>query len=484
MATINHTIERVSDDGSSARLYMGLVWSLGLPILAYSLYQTTQLESHSWLVLALLTVAASLFSIRIPLKRKQAGSVAVSISDVFIYAGILLYGPCVAVILAAIEATTGSLKLKVKHFHKYLFNLSQLTVVAFLTAHVFYRLVGSNAPLSLAEVNLVGVLVPAVACAVLYFFLNTFAVAGAMALVAHMSVTDIWQKYFLWTSPTYLVNAITAVIALFSFRPMDAGMALATLPLMLGMYYAHRMRDRIASEQTEEGSHLLRFVNQRFFEAALSKRAKGYLATVSVAGCLFFVWSLHSAVTSTDLNWVYLCALTAAATCFPVRIALFKDRMWITLSDIFVFSALIHFGVEVAVVVAAVEGLTFNLRSGADKPYRTLFNVAQIVTVAFLVGHVFYLIQPGQLPLNTGQMADPKLIVTAIFCGALYFLLTSGMVSLAIALSCQKPLITVWKQSLPWAIVTLAGVAIGMTLFLRIETLFSNWTIVVESLFY
>ena len=168
-----------------------------------------------------------------------------------------------------------------------------------------------------------------------------------------------------------------------------------------------------------------------------------------------------------ESGWLYLGGLTILATCFPVKIGLLKNRMWITLSDIFVFSAMFHFGPHVAVVIALVEGLTFNLRMKVTNFYRQLFNLAQVAVVAYLIGQLLELLlrRADFLPLE--QVARGMMLLAAgLTAGLLYFLFTSGFVAGAVALSSRQSLVPLWKQTLVWTPLTLTAAALGSTIYL------------------
>ena len=66
-------------------------------------------------------------------------------------------------------------------------------------------------------------------------------VAMAVALVSRQSLTVLWQKNFLWASPTNLFNASAAAgVAFLTTQPIVFAFLLAVLPLILCTYYAHR----------------------------------------------------------------------------------------------------------------------------------------------------------------------------------------------------------------------------------------------------
>ncbi len=226
-----------------ARLYILAVIGLGFGIALHCLSRIVAEASWQWLYLAGLTVVISCFAIKIPLARGRKGSLTISISDFCIFAALLLFGPYVAVVIAMIEAIISSLRVKIKRLYKYLFNLAQLALVAYVVDEIFYQLQGRSMPPDWTQ----GLAVPALLvkilfCSLLYFVLNSALVAGAVALVTRQSLALLWKKNFLWASPINCFNASVAVsMAFLTTQPIAFAFVLGVLPLVLCTYYAHRV---------------------------------------------------------------------------------------------------------------------------------------------------------------------------------------------------------------------------------------------------
>ncbi len=305
--------------------------------------------------------------------------------------------------------------------------------------------------------------------------INSTLVAGAVGLVTIQPLAKLWKDHFLWASPTPFINASTAAILVLSYKPMDLFVALAAIPLILGIYYAHKVKTyRQGTSESEDkgyvGSRLLRLSQKQFFKDSLPRQAKAYILVVIAAAVPVFLYCAYHALTQPGMNWLYLAGLTVLATFFPVRIALYKDRMWITLSDIFVFAAMLHFGPQVAVMIAVIEALTFNLRIRVKGAYRRAFNLAQITVVAYLMGQAVDLLLHQVAPVDATQAGSVLvLLALSLICGLLYFLMTSGFIAGAMALSDWRAFVPLWKRSLAWTPVTLSGVALASILFVYLN---------------
>jgi hypothetical protein len=198
------------------------------------------------------------------------------------------------------------------------------------------------------------------------------------------------------------------------------------------------------------------------------KKARGYLIGMVLAAAPIFLVCLYHSFFKADLRWLFLGIVAVFVSWFPLRLLSIQERTWLTLSDVFVFVALFQFGVEVAVVIASVEALSFNLRRRPQRAYRWIFNVSQIVLVAFLVGQLFHILhvaltRPGQP--DGGTLMLP--LVAPWLCGFVYYGLSSGLTGLALAFSCRQPFTQVWMRNLSWYSVSITGaVMAALTYFL------------------
>ncbi len=294
---------------TKAKLYVLAITLLGCSLVPYCLYAVLNSPNGNWLYLAALTAVTSCFAVKVQLATGKKGSVTISVSDFFIFASILLFGPAVAVVIAAIEGLIASLKVRIKQTYKYLFNVAQVALGAFLVAQVFDRLGGGTVSLDstrLADVP--GLLIAALVCGLLYFLINSTLVAGAVALVTSQPLAKLWKEHFLWLSPTTFINASTAVLLFLSSRPIDLFAALAGVPLILGTYYAHRVKiyRKEASEKADyTGSRLLGLSQLRFFKDSLPRQAKAYILAVIVAAVPVFLYCAYHALRRPDMNWLY-----------------------------------------------------------------------------------------------------------------------------------------------------------------------------------
>ncbi|HEY3128003.1 MAG TPA: ATP-binding protein [Acidobacteriota bacterium] len=239
---------------SRSKVFILLVIFAGWPIFFYCLYHSLLQTDLRWLYLAVLTVVVSLFPIKIPLASGRSGSLSVTVSDVFVFAAILLLGPQEAATIAVIEGLIGGLRVKVKRLYKQMFNVAQLALVSFAVGEVFYNLEGKSPPLDPTKpIDLTGFFIAILFCGFLYFILNSGTVALAMALVTDQQFTELWKQNFLWASISSIAGASLGAGIFLYYREAQFYSIAITVPIMALVYYAYKMnRDRI----TETHQHL------------------------------------------------------------------------------------------------------------------------------------------------------------------------------------------------------------------------------------
>jgi hypothetical protein len=438
-----------------ARLYVLLVHFLGLFVLTTSVHNSLEQIDRQWSYLLFLTVAASLLSTKISRSGTRAGSVTISLGDFFVFVAMVILGPAAAAILGGVEGLISSLRVKIKRTYKILFNICQLALSSYLVGSLVFYLQGKGflqlQPNQTVSFNFLVVLL---CCGLLYFIFNSLLVAAAMFFVSKLSMREIGRKGFVWALPTIGVNSCLVVVLLSLIGPIHFGLALSLLPLLVIAYFLTGVRH----EQTA-GLFTCSYLPETY-----SQKAKGYLLGVAMVTIPIYFYCLHESVTLSDWSWLYLGMLAAVASCFPLRLFSLSDKIWLTLSDVFVFVALFQFGVEIAVVIASIEAVAFNLRCRPHAAYRWVFNLSQIILVAFMVGQFFNLLQAGLTrPGGIGTGTVVLLLITPWACGFLYYALSSGMTGLAVALSSRQSFVQVWVKNLNWMHVSVVG-AVGAAL--------------------
>jgi signal transduction histidine kinase len=166
---------------------------------------------------------------------------------------------------------------------------------------------------------------------------------------------------------------------------------------------------------------------------------------VGVDGCaLIAVAAATGGKLSGDPGTLSLvCALAALAGLRPVRFARFKTELSAT--HPFVLLAVAALGPLEAMVVAVVGLVGVFLRPGRRLAVlRTAFNLGAVVLSAGAASVAFFA-AGGEVGATIWSALGPLAAATAA-----YFLVNTGLVSLAVALQQRTPILSVWRESFQW----------------------------------
>ena len=188
-----------------------------------------------------------------------------------------------------------------------------------------------------------------------------------------------------------------------------------------------------------------------FFGESPRLPVRVYVLSLIGLGIPLTLYCFTQVLQAGNWNWAYLAGMAVLTSCFVIRIQLRTvagTSLSISSSDFCIFAALLFFGPP----IGATEGIVSSWRAGVKRLYKCLFNAAQLALVAFIVGQVFYLLNEGSVPLNSGQTQGlGGLLVKILVCALLYFILNSGIVAVALSLVTRQRIAAVWKRNLLWA---------------------------------
>jgi signal transduction histidine kinase len=144
-------------------------------------------------------------------------------------------------------------------------------------------------------------------------------------------------------------------------------------------------------------------------------------------------------------DWLVLAALTVLSSSFTLKVPTLPAR--ISISEAFVFFCVLLYGPAPATVTIALDGL---LVSGRRRHswYRLLFNTAEPVMSIWVAAQVYLLLEPT--PAAGSPPEVTVLLVPLAALTAVYFLLNSGFMSIAIALETGRSPISLWRHEFLW----------------------------------
>src|SRR3954465_15856986 len=115
-----------------------------------------------------------------------------------------------------------------------------------------------------------------------------------------------------------------------------------------------------------------------------------YLAAVVLAGLAVVLLSLHDLYTRpVGYEWFILAGLTLLSGSFTIRIPTIPARL--SVSETFVFAAVLMFGPSAATMIVVLDSLVISLWLGRkfQSPPRVLFNMAAPAVAIWIASYAF-----------------------------------------------------------------------------------------------
>jgi diguanylate cyclase (GGDEF)-like protein/putative nucleotidyltransferase with HDIG domain len=196
----------------TGRLYLASVIAAGLVVVAHSLYSLySKPVGYEWFVLlAGLTLLSGSFTVKVPTIPAR-----LSVSETFVFAAVLLFGPAAATMVVALDSLVISLWIfrKSRRAERVLFNLAAPAVAVWIAGHAFYA-IAQIPPLAEVARPILGLLFPLLVLTVIYFLLNSWFIAVAVAFEQKSSAFTVWRRNFLWLSVNFFSGASVAALLL------------------------------------------------------------------------------------------------------------------------------------------------------------------------------------------------------------------------------------------------------------------------------
>ncbi len=189
--------------------------------------------------------------------------------------------------------------------------------------------------------------------------------------------------------------------------------------------------------------------------STLPRRAKLYV------GCVIALGSAAILISAIDLyftpryqqeQWLLLAFLTLLSGSITVKVP--SVPATISVSETFVFSAVILLGGSAGTITVALDGLIISLWLSRKRvePYRVLFNIAAPSSAIWLSSHLYYLLAAAK-PLSyaeAGRIGINSLLPQLVIFTLAYFLLNSWLIAFAIAWEKRLSARRVWRENFFW----------------------------------
>ncbi len=195
------------------------------------------------------------------------------------------------------------------------------------------------------------------------------------------------------------------------------------------------------------------------------------VALIGVAVTLYCAWHLPFA--QLDAKFAALTLITVLIGS-RITIKIPGARGQIAVSDTFIFLAILLFGIEAAVVLAATEAFCSSVRF-SKKVTVLFFNAGVMALSTFVTAFTFYLLFPG-ISLRAGY--SPNLIIALSVMALSQYVLNSGPIAVGVALKTNQTVWQSWRANFLWTSLTYFVGAFGAAVVARLCETFGFYAFV------
>lgn len=184
--------------------------------------------------------------------------------------------------------------------------------------------------------------------------------------------------------------------------------------------------------------------------SGLTRPGRVYVWSVIAAGCAVVGGSIYHLYGEPIGNeWFILAALTLISGSATVRLP--STYASISVSETFVFTAVLLYGPAAGTVIVALDGLvgSFWISKRHREVHRALFNMSAPAVSAWLSAHLFFTVA-GIAPLVKEPSPINAILPALILFALTYFGINSWLITFVITLEKKLDPIKVWKTSFGW----------------------------------
>jgi putative nucleotidyltransferase with HDIG domain len=182
----------------------------------------------------------------------------------------------------------------------------------------------------------------------------------------------------------------------------------------------------------------------------LSRFGRVYIQTVSFLGLLVIGESLHHFYQAPlESQWWLLAALTLISGSASVKLP--WAHVSISISEAFVFTAVLLYGPAAGTLTVALDGLVISFWIARRRRdfRRAVFNIAAPAVSAWCSAHLFFFVS-GIKPLVQEPAAIAAILPSLILYAITYFALNSSLIAIIIAVEKRKNAWDVWRRGFVW----------------------------------
>ena len=227
----------------------------GAAALGLAVHAVRSIAFDWWMVvLSALFLTTGRFAIKVP-----GRPATVSVSEVFLFTSLILYGPGPATLMVAVDGLWASFNHRDRRLYRTLFNVAEPSLSTLAAGTIFFVVAGLP-PFEPVRVHPDSYLVPSLAMAASYFLFNSLLQAAAVAIESGETIADIWSQHALYLGINYYAAASLATLAVENAARINLEVLGLVVPLLVLSYAAYKS----AASRIEDADLHLKDVEQLY----------------------------------------------------------------------------------------------------------------------------------------------------------------------------------------------------------------------------
>jgi putative nucleotidyltransferase with HDIG domain len=216
----------------AGRVYVTLVGVVGCTLFAWcgwTIVRDGLYTNKTWLIFTALTFASARLTLKVP-----SVDARFSLTEMFAFASMLLFGPATGAVTLAIDAVIYSLRQRLPATQAF-FNFGNLSVAAFVSGSLFF-IAANSPPLANQTVPTEMLVLPLALMTAAYFGINSGLIAVAIGFQKKLRPFDVWRTQFMSLGPAYAAGASGALLLIAAVRQVHFGTLALLVPVIVVCY--------------------------------------------------------------------------------------------------------------------------------------------------------------------------------------------------------------------------------------------------------
>ena len=218
------------------RAYVLAVIAVGGGLILSSMIQLAlETTTPYWVIVAALALFSAPLAIRVPSMRAT-----VTVTETFVFAAALLFGPAAAILTIALDGLLVSVWAERRNLHRALFNIGEPAISVFVAAQLFYLVSGAR-PLFGSAVGLGELLVPLLLMTTSYFVINGALSVTVVWFETRVNPVEFLRDQLLHTGINYFTSCSFVVLLVLNLDNLTFAAVGVFVPLLVLSYASSRL---------------------------------------------------------------------------------------------------------------------------------------------------------------------------------------------------------------------------------------------------